>query len=108
MYAGQLVFAQLMEHLPWQTFRRIVERYGGDRRIREFSCANQFRCIAFAQLAYRESLRDIETCLRAQSAKLYHLGIRGAVARSASDRVNSPAPPRPTGRVTAWTNSTIA
>jgi hypothetical protein len=82
VYAGQLVFAQLMEHLPWQTFRRIVERYGGDRRVREFSCANQFRCMAFAQLTYRESLRDIETCLRAQSAKLYHLGIRGAVARS--------------------------
>ena len=82
MYAGQLVFAQLMEHLPWQTFRRIVARYGGDHRVREFSCANQFRCMAFAQLTYRESLRDIETCLRAQSAKLYHLGIRGSVARS--------------------------
>ena len=82
MYAGQLVFAQLMEHLPWQTFRRIVDRYGGDRRVREFSCASQFRCMAFAQLSYRESLRDIETCLRAQAAKLYHLGIRGSVARS--------------------------
>ena len=82
MYAGQLVFAQLMEHLPWQTFRRIVERYGGDHRVRDFSCANQLRCMAFAQLAYRESLRDIETCLRAQAAKLYHLGIRGTVARS--------------------------
>ena len=82
MYAGQLVFAQLMEHLPWQTFRRIVERYGGDRRVRDFSCANQLRCMAFAQLAYRESLRDIETCLRAQAAKLYHVGIRGTVARS--------------------------
>ena len=82
MYAGQLVFAQLMEHLPWQTFRRIVERYSGDYRVRDFSCANQFRCMAFAQLTYRESLRDIETCLRAQSAKVYHLGIRGTVARS--------------------------
>ena len=82
MHVGKLVFAQLMEHLPWKTFGRIVERYGGDPRIREFSCANQLRCMAFAQLAYRESLRDIETCLRAQSAKLYHLGIRGAVARS--------------------------
>ena len=82
MYAGQLVFAQLMDHLPWQTFRRIVERYEGDHRVREFSCANQFRCMAFAQLTYRDSLRDIVTCLRAQSAKLYHLGIRGAVARS--------------------------
>ncbi len=82
MYAGQLVFAQLMEHLPWQSFRRIVERYGGDHRVRDFSCANQFRCMAFAQLTYRESLRDIATCLRAQSTKLYHLGIRGAVART--------------------------
>ena len=82
MHVGKLVFAQLMEHLPWKTFGRIVERYGGDRRIRDFSCANQLRCLAFAQLAYRESLRDIETCLRAQSAKLYHLGIRGTVARS--------------------------
>jgi hypothetical protein len=82
MYAGQLVFAQLMEHLPWQTFRRIVARYGGDYRVREFSCANQLRCMAFAQLTYRDSLRDIETCLRSQSAKLYHLGIRGSVARS--------------------------
>jgi hypothetical protein len=82
MHVGKLVFAQLMDHFPWKTFGRIVERYGGDRRIRDFSCANQLRCMAFAQLAYRESLRDIETCLRAQSAKLYHLGIRGAVARS--------------------------
>jgi len=82
VYVGQLVFAQLMEHLPWQTFRRVVERYGGDRRVREFSCASQFRCMAFAQLTYRESLRDIETCLRAHAAKLYHLGIRGSVAKS--------------------------
>ena len=82
MHVGKLVFAQLMDHLPWQTFGRIVERYGGDHRVRDFSCANQFRCMAFAQLTYRESLRDIATCLRAQSAKLYHLGIRGTVARS--------------------------
>ena len=81
MHAGKLVFAQLMDHLPWKTFGRIVERYGGDRRVR-FSCADQFRCMAFAQLTYRESLRDIVTCLRAQSAKLYHLGVRATVARS--------------------------
>jgi hypothetical protein len=59
MYAGQLVFAQLIEHLPWHTFRRIVERYGGDRRVRDFSCASQFRCMAFAQLSYREVLRKL-------------------------------------------------
>ena len=82
MHIGKLVFAQLMDHLPWKTFGRIVERYGGDHRVRDFSCANQFRCMAFAQLTYRESLRDIATCLRAQPTKLYHLGIRGAVARS--------------------------
>ena len=82
MHVGKLVFTQLMEHLPWKTFGRIIERYGGDHRVRGFSCANQLRCMAFAQLTYRESLRDIETCLRAQSAKLYHLGIRGSVARS--------------------------
>jgi len=82
MHVGKLVFAQLMDHLPWKTFGRIVERYRGDHRVREFSCANQFRCMAFAQLTYRESLRDIATCLRAQSTKLYHLGIRGTVARS--------------------------
>jgi hypothetical protein len=82
MHAGKLVFAQLMEHLPWKTFGRIVDRYDGDHRVREVSCAQQFRCMAFAQLTYRDSLRDTVTCLRAQSAKLYHLGLRGAVARS--------------------------
>jgi hypothetical protein len=82
MHVGKLVFAQLMDHLPWKTFGRIVERYGGDHRVREFSCAHQFRCMAFAQLTYRESLRDLATCLRAQSAKLYHLGLRATVARS--------------------------
>ena len=82
MHVGKLVFAQLMDHLPWKSFGRIVQRYRGDHRIRDFSCANQFRCMAFAQLTYRDSPRDIVTCLRAQSAKLYHLGIRGVVARS--------------------------
>src|SRR5579859_1341014 len=82
MHIGKLVFAQLMDHLSWKSFGRIVERYGGDHRVHGFSCANQLRCMAFAQLTYRESLRDITTCLRAQSAKLYHLGIRGTVARS--------------------------
>jgi hypothetical protein len=82
MFVGKLVFAQLMDHLPWKSFARIVERYGGDHRVRYFSCAKQFRCMAFAQLTYRESLRDIEACLHAQRSKLYHLGIHGSVARS--------------------------
>jgi len=82
MHAGKLVFAQVMEFAPWHTFRRLVTKYDGDFNVRRFSCLDQFLCLAFAQLTYRESLRDIETCLRAQSAKLYHLGIRGSVARS--------------------------
>jgi len=83
MRAGKFVFAQLMELLPWKRFQRLVLKYGGDRYVRHFSCANQFLCMAFAQLTYRESLRDIEACLRAHSTKLYHLGIRGNVSRSA-------------------------
>jgi hypothetical protein len=65
-----------MDYLPWPVFRRCVARYGGDRKIKSFTCLDQFRCLAFAQLTWRESLRDIEACLRAQSAKLYHLGFR--------------------------------
>lgn len=83
MHAGQLVFAQVMEFAPWHTFRRLVAKYRGDFNVRRFSCRDQFLCMAFAQVTYRESLRDIETCLRAQSTKLYHLGIRGEVSRSA-------------------------
>ena len=76
MHAGQYVFAQVMDCLPWHVFRRCVARYGGDHKIKSFSCVDQFRCFAFAQLTWRESLRDIEACLRAQSGKLYHLGFR--------------------------------
>lgn len=82
MYSGQLVFAQLMEHLPLHTFRRCVRRYPSKYPTKTFSHLDQFLCMAFAQLTYRESLRDIETCLRAHQAKLYHLGIRGSIARS--------------------------
>lgn len=82
MYEGKLVFAQLMDHLPQHTFRRLVERYGGDRSVRTFNCQDQFRCMAFAQLTYRDSLRDAVTCLNAQRSKLFHMGIRGQVRRS--------------------------
>ena len=66
MYAGKLVFSQVMEHLPMHIFRKCVRRYGGNRYVKSFPCLSQFLCMAFAQLAYRESLRDIEVCLRAQ------------------------------------------
>jgi hypothetical protein len=82
MYTGKLIFAQVLDHLPQHTFRRCVERYGGNQHVKRFTCQDQFRCMAFAQLTYRESLRDIEACLRAQHNKLYHMGIRAAVSRS--------------------------
>ena len=82
MHVGKTLFAQIMEYLPWSTFHRIVARYRGDHRVRRLSCAEQFRCMAFAQLTYRESLRDIETCLSAQVSKLYHMGLRQSVSRS--------------------------
>jgi len=76
------LFAQLMDFLPWTTFAKIVARYGGDQRVRTLSCAEQYRAMAFAQLTYRESLRDIETCLSVQASKLYHMGFREPVRRS--------------------------
>jgi IS4 transposase len=82
MNIGKTLFAQLMDFLPWKTFHRIVDRYDGDRYVKSMTCANQFRVMAFAQLTYRESLRDIEVCLSAQSAKLYHMGMRQEVKRS--------------------------
>ena len=82
MHTGKLVFAQVMEHLPLTTFRRCVARHRGEHMVKRFSCFDQYLCMAFAQLTYRESLRDIEACLRAQSSKVYHMGIRSQVARN--------------------------
>ena len=82
MYSGKLVFAQVMDHLPLHTFHRCVQRYGGHRRVRSFSCLDQFLCMAFAQITGRRSLRDLEIALRTQSSKLYHMGIRGGIART--------------------------
>ena len=82
MNLGQTIFSQLMEHLPQHKFRQCVERYKGNYKIRSFNCWNQFLCMSFAQLTYRESLRDIETCLRAMQNKLYHMGIKSKVSKS--------------------------
>ncbi len=82
MYTGKTLFTQVMDFLPWKTFHRLVSRYNGDYRVRTLPCAEHFRVLAFAQLTYRESLRDIEACLAAQSAKLYHMGIRSPIKRS--------------------------
>ena len=82
MLAGRTVFAQLIDHVSQSTFRTCVARYHGDHKVASFSCWDQFLCMAFAQLTYRESLRDIEACLRAVQPKLYHVGIRARVARS--------------------------
>jgi hypothetical protein len=89
MHAGKLVFAQLMEHLPRSTFQRCVQRYDGQYKVQRFSCLDQYLSMAFAQLTYRESLRDIEACLRAQSSKLYHMGFRAHVARNTLANANA-------------------
>jgi len=82
MYIGKTLFAQLMDFLPWKTFHRIIDRHDGDHYVKSMTCADQFRVLAFAQLTYRESLRDIEVCLSAQAAKLYHMGFRHEIKRS--------------------------
>ncbi len=82
MNQGNTIFAQVLDFLPKRQFRRCVARYQGNRRIRSFTCSDQFLCMAFAQLTYRDSLRDIECCLRAMKDKLYHMGIRGKISRS--------------------------
>ena len=88
MNAGKLLFAQLMDFLPWTSFARSVARYRGDRRVRNLTCAEQFRALSFAQLAYRESLRDIEACLNAQPNKLFAMGFRSPVRRSTLAEAN--------------------
>jgi hypothetical protein len=88
MNTGRTIFAQLMDHLPLSDFRRCVQKYRGEYKVKSFSCLDQFLCMAFAQLTYRESLRDIEACLRAQRSKLYHMGIRGRVSRNTLSNAN--------------------
>jgi transposase len=88
MHKGATIFSQIMDFLPKHKFRKCVDRYNGNYRTRSFSCFDQFMCMAFAQLTYRESLRDIECCLRAMHEKLYHMGIRGKVSRSTLAHAN--------------------
>jgi len=88
MHTGKLVFSQLMEFLPWRRFDTCVRRYKGDRKIKTFPCSEHLRVMAFAQLTYRESLRDVETCLRAVRPKWYHMGIRGGISRNNLSNAN--------------------
>jgi hypothetical protein len=88
MNTGRTVFAQLMDLLPLAEFRRSVDRYEGDYKVQSFSCLDQFLCLAFAQLTFRDSLRDIETCLRAHQPKLYHMGFRGRISRNTLAHAN--------------------
>ena len=88
MYTGRLIFSQVMDYFPKHIFKQCVNRYHGNRKIKNFTCLDQFLCMAFAQLTYRESLRDIEVCLRAQHNKLYHMGIRGGIARNTLANAN--------------------
>ena len=82
MYSGRLIFSQVMDFMPMHQFRRCVDRYKGNYHVKGFTCLDQFLCMAFAQLSYRESLRDIESCLRAMQNKLYHIGIRSRISKS--------------------------
>ena len=82
MNPGKTIFAQLMDFLPTYEFHRCVQRYNGHYKVKRFSCWDQFLCMAFAQLTYRESLRDIQACLRSAQRKLYHMGIRARVSRN--------------------------
>jgi len=88
MNDGKTVFAQLFEHIPMNDFRKAVRRYRGEYKVQKFSCLDQFLCMAFAQLTFRESLRDIETCLRTVRPKLYHMGIRGGISRTTLAKAN--------------------
>jgi hypothetical protein len=89
MNVGKTLFAQVMEYVPWKTFRRIVDRHGGDAGVRTLDCADVFRVMAFPQLTWRESLRDIESCLSANAAKLFHMDLRAIPARATlSDALN--------------------
>ena len=89
MHTGKLVFAQLMSHLPPMVFERCVARYGGNHKVKSFTCMDQYLCMAFAQLTFRESLRDIEACLRSQAERLYHMGIRSQVSRNTLANANA-------------------
>ena len=88
MYAGPTIFSQLMQHLPWHHFRRCVDRYDGNHKVKKFKCTDHFRVMSFAQLTYRESLRDIEACLRALRPKLYHMGIHSTISRNNLSNAN--------------------
>jgi len=89
MNTGKTIFAQVMDFLPLKKFRKCVKRYRGNYKLKSFSCFDQFLCMAFAQLTYRESLRDIETCLRSMKNKLYHMGIRSQVSRNTLSNANN-------------------
>jgi len=88
MNQGRTIFSQIIDYLPRYELDKFVKKYGGNYRRRTFSCWDQFLCMIFAQLSYRESIRDIESCLKSQSGKLYHMGIKGHVARMNLARAN--------------------
>jgi hypothetical protein len=108
MNTGKTLFAQLMDFLPWSTFDRIVARYNGNRAVRTLPCVAQYQVMAFAQITYRESLRDIEVCLSAQSAKLYHMGLRGPIRRSTPAFAGAGCWPTPMKRAIGGSTPSLA
>lgn len=101
-YTGQLVFSKITDHLPMHTFRHCVQRYRGERYVKQFRCLDPYLGMAFAQLTFRESLRDIEACLRAHQHKLYHMGIRSRVVRSTLSDANEQCDCRAAPRWFCW------
>lgn len=89
MYSGKLVFSQIMDLVPWKPFHTCVKRYHGDRKVQHLTCDDYFRVMAFAQLTYRESLRDVVACLGAMQSKLYHMGIRANLSRNNLSHANN-------------------
>ncbi len=89
MHSGKMIFSQIIDFLPLYEFQKCVNRYQGNYKMRNFSCLDQFLCMSFAQLTFRESLRDIEACLRSAKNKLYHMGIRGNISRSTLSDANN-------------------
>ena len=90
MHEGKFVFSQLMEFVPWRRFQTCVNRYGGDYKVGTYQCVEQFRVMAFAQLTYRHSLREVEACLRVVKSKLYHMGIHSSISHSNLAHANHP------------------
>jgi hypothetical protein len=107
MHEGTFVFSQLMEFVPWRRFQTCVNRYGGDYKVGTYPCVEQFRVMAFAQLTYRHSLREVEACLRVVKPKFYHMGIHSTISHSNLAHANPTKPRNPIAQTSWYYSSNI-